>query len=223
MGMNEPDLGTQASHAGLAGALFSKVQQKVLALIFMHPDRSFYMRQIVSALHSGTGAVERELAKLERSGLASVEKIGNQKHYRANRSAPIFEELQSLLRKTVGLHDPLRAALAPFSDRIKVAFVYGSIAKGKDTARSDIDVMVIGDDLTYSDIFAGIQEAEKTLARPINPNIMDIAAWKKRQSGKNHFVSTIVNAPKIFIVGSEKDLTSERLPREPGPNRKAQG
>ena len=201
---------------GLASALFSSVQQKVLALIFTHPDRSFYTRQIVTTLRSGTGAVERELSKLEQSGLVLVKKIGNQKHYRANSNAPIFEELQSILRKTVGLHDPLKAALAPFADRIKVAFVYGSVAKGKDTARSDIDLMVIGDDVTYSDIFAGIQDAEKTLARPINPNIMGVVAWKKRQTTKSHFVATITNAPKIFIVGSEKDLLSERQSREPG-------
>ena len=217
MGTEEPNLGTdERGDKGLAGALFSNVQQKVLALIFTHPDRSFYMRQIIETLRSGTGAVERELTKLEQCGLVSVEKIGNQKHYRANRNAPIFGELQSILRKTVGLHDPLKAALAPYSDRIKAAFVYGSIAKGKDTARSDIDLMVIGDDITYSDIFTSVQEAEKTLARPINPNVMDVAAWKKRQSSKSNFVSTIINSPKIFIVGSEKDLMSERQPREPG-------
>ena len=210
MGTKEPFLGTKAQGTGLAGALFSTVQQRVLALIFMHADRSFYMRQIVKVLRSGTGAVERELAKLEQSGLVCVEKIGNQKHYRANCNAPIFEELQGILRKTVGLHDPLKAALAPFSDRIKAAFVYGSVARGRDTARSDIDLMVIGDDLTYSDIFASLQDAEKTLARPINPNIMDIADWKKRQSGETHFIANITNAPKIFIAGSEEDLLDER-------------
>ena len=207
---------------GLAGALFSRVQQKVLALLFTNPDRSFYTRQIVNTLNSGTGAVERELTKLERSGLVLIEKIGNQKHYSANRDAAIFQELQSILRKTVGLHDPLRSALAPFADRIKAAFVYGSVARGDDTARSDIDLMVISDDLTYSDIFGSVQEAEKMLARPINPNMMDAASWKKRQASKNHFVSSIIKAPKIFIVGSEKDLMGERQSGEPRKDRKAQ-
>ena len=217
MGSNEPITGTKPSASvGLAGALFSNVQQRLLALIFSHPDQSFYTRQIVKTLNSGTGAVERELTKLEHSGLISAEKIGNQKHYRANRSAPIFHELQSIIRKTVGLHDPLKASLSPFSDRIKTAFVYGSVAKGKDTARSDIDLMVIGDDLTYSDIFAGLQEAEKTLGRPINPNIMDVANWKKRQLSKNAFVATISSAPKMFIIGAEEDLLSERPSRQPG-------
>ena len=203
-------MGTRTQGTGLAAALFSNVQQRVLALIFMHPDRSFYTRQIVKVLRSGTGAVERELAKLEQSGLVCVERIGNQKHYRANRNAPIFEELQGILRKTIGLHDPLKAALAPFSNRIKAAFVYGSVAGGRDTARSDIDLIVIGDDLTYSDIFASLQDAERTLARPINPNIMDIADWKTRQSSKTHFITNITNAPKIFILGSEEDLLDDR-------------
>jgi len=217
MGSIKPNMGrTAAPEVGLAGALFSNVQQRLLALIFGHPDRSFYTGQIVKTLRSGTGAVARELARLEQSGLVLAEKIGNQKHYRANRKAPIFQELQSIIRKTVGLHDPLREALLPFSDRIKAAFVYGSVAKGKDTAHSDIDLMVIGDDLTYSDIFAALQEVEKTLDRPINPNIMDIPGWKKRQSSKNAFVTAIDSAPKIFLIGSEEDLTSERKPRQPG-------
>jgi predicted nucleotidyltransferase len=173
----------------------------------------------VKALHSGTGAVGRELAKLEQSGLVSVERIGNQKHYRANRNAPIFEELQSIIRKTVGLHDPLKESLAPFADRIKAAFVYGSVAKGTDTAWSDIDLMVIGDDLTYADIFSALQDAEKTLARPINPNIIDAAGWKKRQLDKNGFVTKISDEPKIFIVGSEEDLTGERQSRQPSQDR----
>jgi predicted nucleotidyltransferase len=224
MGSNGPNTGPNPlAPIGLASALFSSVQRRLLALIFMHPDKSFYTRQIVKALHSGTGAVGRELAKLEQSGLVSVERIGNQKHYRANRDAPIFHELQSIVRKTVGLHDPLKVSLAPFSNRIKAAFVYGSVARGTDTARSDIDLMVIGDDLTYSDIFPALQDAEKTLARPINPNIIDTAGWKKRLLDRDAFVTKISGEPKIFIVGLEEDLTGERQSREPRWNRKAEG
>src|SRR3977135_1315721 len=130
----------------LSNALFSKVQQRVLALIFCQPERSFYTSEIMRKGQSGTGAVERELSRLQRSGLVSVERIGNQKHYRANHESPIFEELQSLIIKTVGLTEPLKKSLEPYSDTIKTAFVYGSVAKGQDTARSDIDLMVIGDE-----------------------------------------------------------------------------
>src|SRR6201985_2925922 len=99
----------------MSNALFSKVQQRVLALIFAHPERSFYTSEIVRRIHSGTGAVERELSRLERSGLVSVERIGNQKHFRANRESPVFAELRSLVLKTVGLTEPLRKALQPYS------------------------------------------------------------------------------------------------------------
>src|SRR5258706_15523336 len=96
----------------LSNALFSKVQQRVLGLIFGHPERSFYTSEIVRSVHSGTGAVERELSRLQRSGLVSVERIGNQKHYRANRQSPIFEELHRLILKTIGLREPLKDSLA---------------------------------------------------------------------------------------------------------------
>src|ERR1700694_1120481 len=144
----------------LSNALFSKVQQRVLALIFGQPERSFYLSEIVRNVHSGTGAVERELSRLLRSGLVSLERVGNQKHYRANHQSPIFAELQSLVIKTVALIEPLRKSLEPFSDNIKAAFVYGSVAKGRDTAHSDIDLMVIGDDLSYSELYAALQNLE---------------------------------------------------------------
>src|SRR6266567_2301448 len=144
----------------ISNALFSKVQQRVLALIFGQPERSFYMSEIVRNVQSGTGAVERELSRLQRSGLVSVERIGNQKHYRANHYSPIFAELQSLVIKTVALTEPLRKSLEPYSDKIKTAFVYGSVAKGTDTARSDNAFMVIGEDLNYSELYGALQNVE---------------------------------------------------------------
>ncbi len=214
MGMNGPKMGkTRVSGGGIAGALFSNVLQRLLALIFGHPETSFYLSEIVQTLRSGTGAVERQLARLEGCGLVSVERIGNQKHYRANRDAPIFQELYGIVQKTMGLSDPLRRALQPFAHRIKVAFVYGSIAKGTDTARSDIDLMVIGDDLIYSDLFSELEQAEKTLARPVNPTILDPSEWKRKRSEGNAFIEKVAGQPKIFVFGSEADLNDEPKPR----------
>src|SRR5882757_9530671 len=153
----------------LSNALFSKVQQRVLALIFGQPERSFYASEIMRNVRSGTGAVERELSRLQRSRLVSVERIGNQKHYRANPQSPIFSELQSLVIKTVALTEPLRKSLEPCSDKIKTAFVYGSVAKGTDTAHSDIDLMVIGDELDYSELYAALQNVETALGREVSP------------------------------------------------------
>jgi predicted nucleotidyltransferase len=192
----------------LSNALFSNVQKRLLALIFGRPDRSFYTSEIVRNMRSGTGAVARELSRLQRSGLVSVEKIGNQKHYRANRESPIFNELHSLVQKTIGLKEPLRQSLEPYADRITSAFVYGSVAKQTDTARSDIDLMVIAENLAYSDLYPGLQNAESVLSRPVNPTILEIEEWRRKRAQKNSFIEKISNQPKIFVFGSEADLAT---------------
>jgi len=194
----------------LASALFSNVQQRVLGLMFGNPERSFYTSEIFRSVRSGRGAVERELARLEQTGLISAERIGNQKHYRANRASPIFEELHGIVLKTVGLTEPLKQSLAPYADKIKVAFVYGSVAKGTDTVRSDIDLMVIGDDLTYADLYAGLQKAEKVLNRTVNPTFLSFEDWQRKLSTKDSVIAKIDVQPKLFIVGSENDLKHEQ-------------
>ena len=190
----------------LSNALFSKVQQRVLALIFGQPDRSFYTSEIMRNVQSGTGAVERELSRLQRSGLVSVERIGNQKHYRANQQSPIFAELQSLVIKTVALTEPLRKSLEPCADKIKTAFVYGSVAKGMDTARSDIDLMVIGDDLNYLELYAALQNVESVLGRRVSPTFLSPKDWRRKAAEKGSFIGKVNALPKVFIFGSEKDL-----------------
>jgi predicted nucleotidyltransferase len=201
-------MGTMSRTVGLSDALFSKVQQRVLGLIFTHPERSFYTSEIVRNVHSGVGAVERELSKLERSGLVSVERIGNQKHYRANRAAPIFEELRGLVEKTVGLPEPIRQSLRPYADAIESAFIYGSVAKGTDTAQSDIDLMVIGDNLNYSDLYTAAHTAESRLGRKVNPLFLSLKDWQRKASDEGSVISKISRSPKIFIVGSAEDLDS---------------
>jgi predicted nucleotidyltransferase len=191
---------------GISNALFSKVQQRVLALIFGQPDRSFYTSEIMRSVQSGTGAVERELSRLQRSGLVSVERIGNQKHYRANQQSPIFAELQSLVIKTVALTEPLRKSLEPCADKIKTAFVYGSVAKGVDTARSDIDLMVIGDDLNYFELYAALQNVESALGRRVSPTFLSPKDWRRKASEKGSFIGKVKALPKVFIFGSEQDL-----------------
>jgi predicted nucleotidyltransferase len=197
-------IGTDA--VSLSNALFSKVQQRVLALIFGQPERSFYTSEIKRNVNSGTGAVERELSRLQRSGLVSIERIGNQKHYRANRQSPIFAELHSLVIKTVALTEPLRKSLEPYSDKIKAAFVYGSVAKGMDTARSDIDLMVIGEELSYSELYAALQNVENALGRKVSPTFLSPKDWRRKASDKGSFISKVNALPKIFVFGSEKDL-----------------
>ena len=201
-----PKLGGIVESVSLSNALFSKVQQRVLALIFGHPERSFYASEIVQKVRSGTGAVERELSCLRSSGLVSVERIGNQKHYRANPNSPIFAELKSLVLKTIALAEPLKESLEPLSDSIDTAFIYGSVAKGTDTARSDVDLMVIGSDLDYAGLYDALRDAEKTLSRKINPTFLSADDWKRKAAEKGSFVSKINAQPKIFVFGAAEDL-----------------
>jgi Fe2+ or Zn2+ uptake regulation protein len=114
---------------GLAGALFSKTQQRVLSVLFGNPDRSFYSAEIIARARGGTGTVLRELARLEASGLITARRVGNQRHYQANPESPVFNELHSIIAKTVGVADPLRQALKRVAPKITAAFVYGSVAR----------------------------------------------------------------------------------------------
>lgn len=190
----------------VATALFSRVQQRVLALLFGHPERSFYTAEIIRNVGSGTGAVDRELSRLRRSGLVYLERIGNQKHYRANPRSPVFEELRSLVAKTVGLTEPLKQSLEPYADKIMIAFVFGSVAKGTDTAQSDIDLMVIGSELSYAELYSALQVAETVLQRKISPLFLSPDDWRRKALQKGSFINAINSLPKIFIFGEEKDI-----------------
>jgi predicted nucleotidyltransferase len=195
---------------GLSDALFTKVQQRVLSIIFGQPDRSFFGNEIIRRAGVGTGAVARELDKLVTSGLIVVTTSGKQKHYQANSASPIFPEIRSIVMKTFGVSDALRQALAPFSDRIRVAFIYGSIAKGQDSAKSDIDLMVISDHISYPDLFTTICDAEKDLGRQISPTIYTHAEWEKRLTEKNNFILRVMEQSKVFILGTEHDIIDAR-------------
>ncbi len=208
-----PKMGIQPTHTtethrtSLAGALFSGTQQRVLGLLFGQPDRSFYATELINLAGVGSGAVQRELARLSQSGLVTVEPVGNQKHYQANADSPIYEELCSLVRKTVGMAEPLRAALAPLAAHIKVAFVYGSIAKQQDTARSDIDLLLVSDSLTYGDTILALQDLSAQLGREVNPNIFTPQDFAKRLREGGAFVSRVMAQPKIWLIGGPDDLT----------------
>jgi predicted nucleotidyltransferase len=195
-----------ASSTNLADVLFSPVQQRVLALLFGQPGRSFQSAEVIALAGSGTGAVHRQLIRLADSGLVTVTRVGNQKHYQANRDSPVFSELHGLVVKTIGLAGPLAEALAPLRDRIQVAFVYGSIAQGTDTAQSDIDLMVICDDLAYSDLYGALQEAEATLGRPVHVSLATAEEWNHKLASRNPFVTKVQALPKIPLIGSVDDL-----------------
>jgi predicted nucleotidyltransferase len=190
----------------IADALFPRVRQRVLALVYGNPDRSFFVGEIVALAQSGTGAVQRELASLAEAGLLTVRTQGNQKHYQANPAAPVFQELRGLVLKTSGVVDVLRAALAPLASQISCAFVYGSVARQEDTATSDVDLMVITPTLGYADTFAALEAAGQQLGRKINPTVYSPEEWAKRRQQRNAFVSKVLQQPKLWLIGTEEQL-----------------
>jgi predicted nucleotidyltransferase len=214
MGINMPNMGMKAKvkvprtpkRTGIADALFSKIQQRMLAYLFGQPERSFFATELIGLAGGASGAVQRELARLADSGLVTITRVGTQKHYQANPKSPIFSELCGIARKTVGLAEPLREALAPLAKRITAAFVFGSVAKRNDTAASDIDVLVVSDSVDYADVFEALQSAEAKLGRTVNPTVYTPTNWRKKRKEGNAFVTKVATQPKVFIIGGEEDL-----------------
>ncbi len=214
LGITMPNMGKSLEHpthrppTGLADALFPSTRRRVLACLFGRPNRSFYATELMQLTGGGSGAVQRELARLAQSGLATVRRIGNQKHYQANPESPIFSELRGIVDKTLGLAEPLRQVLAPMEDRIFAAFVFGSVAKREDTVASDIDLMVISDTLAYSDVFSALAGIEAQLGRPINPTLYSRKEFDQRVREGHSFVRRALSQPKIWLMGEESGLTS---------------
>ena len=190
----------------MADALFPKVRQRVLAVLFGTPDRSFYANEVIALAQSGTGAVQRELAGLSEAGLLTVSKQGNQKHYQANADAPVFAELRGLVLKTMGVADVLRAALAPLAGQIEQAFVYGSVARQQDTAHSDVDLMVVSPSLGYGELFGALEAATRTLGRTINPTLYTPQDIAKRIEQDNAFVTRVLRQPTVWLIGKQEQL-----------------
>lgn len=189
----------------LSSVLFTDYRRRVLGLLLLHPDQRYYLREIARLTGTVPGTLTRELAKLVAAGVLNVVKIGNQAHYAANRDCPIFAELASILRKTSGLVDVLAEGLMPVAGQIEAAFVFGSMASGKASAASDVDLMIIGE-TDYGKVVQLLHPVQRTLGREINPKLYTRAEWKKLVAGRSAFVRDITGKPKLFVIGSEQSL-----------------
>jgi len=194
----------------LSSALFGKTRRTILALVYSHPDEDFYLRQIARFVEAGQGGVQRELQRLTDAQIIRRTLRGRTAFYQANRDCPIFPELQGLVLKTAGVVEVLRAALMPLRDQVQVAFVYGSIAKSQPRRGSDIDLFVIGP-TSFGDLAEALAAAQSRLARDVNPTVYDVREVQRRLGSRHHFVSAVVDGPKLFVIGSQHEL--EQLAR----------
>jgi predicted nucleotidyltransferase len=196
----------QIQHLSLSDALFTTTQQRLLALLFGQSHRSFFANELIRLTGSGSGAVQRELKRLADSGLVISKRIGNQHHFQANQTAPIFQELTAIVQKTFGVAEPIRKALMPCEQAIHCAFIFGSLAKRQDTAESDIDLFVVSDSLTSADLINQLLQAEVQLLRQINTTIYTKKDLAKGLREKNAFIARVLEQPKIWVIGNEPDL-----------------
>ena len=175
-------------------------------MLYSSADQSFYVRQLARAVGTGHGALQRELKSLVDLGLVVRKAQGNQVLYQANSESPIFSEIKSLILKTVGIHDVIRSALAPLSKRIEVAFVFGSVARQQERANSDVDLMVLGD-ISFTEVVSALGSAQRTLDREINPTVFPAPEFRAKLAAGNHFLKSIMREQKVFVLGSEHELT----------------
>lgn len=203
----------------LATALFGKGKRAILALLFAHPERRFYLREIARAAGMTPSVLQRDLASLAAAGILERAREGRQVYYRANERCPIFDELKGLVTKTFGVAAVLRAMLEPHAARIALAFVYGSVASGTQSGLSDVDLMIVGS-LEMPDIAQGLLDAEATLGRSINPTLYTADEFRAKARGGHHFLDAVLSRPIVHVIGDEHDL--ERLiQRSPAAARRA--
>ena len=220
MGINVPNMGSIPLHStraaireattrpadaptSIADALFTTTQQRLLALLFGQPSRSFFTSELIRLTGSGSGAVQREMKRLASSAMVTVKPIGRQKHYQANPESPIYEEMCALVRKTVGMVEPIREALLPLAERIALALVFGSVARGTDTAASDVDLLVVADDLTLEDLYAALAPVESSLDRRISPMLYTRHEYQSRRATGNAFLRRVLEGERLIVIGSE--------------------
>ena len=185
--------------------LFGTYRRQVLGQLLLRPDETFYVRQLARLTAVPAGSLHRELRALSEAGLLEHERVGNQVRYRANRLCPIYPELAEIFRKSSGLVDLLRDAMAPLAERIAAAFVFGSLARGTETSGSDVDLLVLGD-VTLVEVVGAMSHLRESLGRDVNPVVMTVHECMAQRDRKDRFVSRVLREPKLFVIGTAHEL-----------------
>jgi predicted nucleotidyltransferase len=189
----------------LANLLFGQTRGRILATLYGSPDECFFIRQLARRVEVSVGSVQRELLTLAEAGLIIRSQTGNQVFYQANRRNPVYTELHALLVKTAGIFHLLSEALAPLAERIEFALVYGSFARGEETAESDVDLMVVGK-ITLDELLERLTSVERTLQRPVNPTVYSSREVRTKLKAGNHFLKAIQEGKSTFLIGDEHEF-----------------
>jgi len=207
------------SNTELLHLLFGDYRQRVLAQLLLQPDSGFHVRELARQTGTTPGTLTRELSKLAGVGLIRRSKVGNQVRYQANRDSPVYAELAGLFRKTAGAAGQLTAALQPLADRIRIAFVFGSYARGAESAGSDIDVFVLGD-VGFAELVQALHPVQQSLQREISPVLYAPAEFKAKLRARDAFARELLAKPKLFLIGSEDELAEFAQHRTPARARR---
>jgi uncharacterized protein len=203
-------------HLELGETLFGKTRRAVLALLFGRSDEQFYLRQIARITGTALGAVQREVKALSRAGLIEILRSGNQVFFRANTDCAIFKEIKAIVAKTFGVSEVIRSALARAKHEIVVALVFGSIARGTEKRRSDLDLLIVGG-IGYGEVVETLQEAQDALGREINPVVLTREEFQTRTKKLDPFLKRVISGEKVFVIGDSRcleELGEERLARK---------
>jgi predicted nucleotidyltransferase len=185
----------------IAEALFSDSQSRVFRWLFGQPERRYHLSELRRLTGLGSASLQRELNKLAKAGLVHSERVGNLRTFHANAESPVYGELVALTRKTVGIEPMLQEALEPLAPKLDAAFIYGSVAKGTDTAKSDIDVMLVGKNLLLGKVLELLVPMEAQLGRKINPTLLTPAEFKRRRAERDSFVNRVLAQPTLPLMG----------------------
>ena len=188
----------------LSALIFPAYRRRVLGLLMLQPETALHGREIARRTGLPAGTLNRELARLADVGLLKREKRGNQTLYSADRSCPVFEEVASILRKTSGMADVIAGALTAL-EGIRVAFIFGSVARGAETSGSDVDVLILGS-AALGDVVEALHPVQQQLRRDINPKLFTVREWKAKLKARHPFVKDVLAKPKIFLIGDEHEL-----------------
>jgi predicted nucleotidyltransferase len=190
----------------IATALFSDSQSRVFRWVFGQPDRSYHLSELRRLTGLGSASLQRELNRLAGAGLVRTERVGNLRRFQANPQSPVYGELVGLTCKTLGLEPVLREALLPLIPDLKAAWVYGSVAKQTDTAQSDIDLMLIGENLLLGRVLELLVPLEAQLGRKINPTCYTPADFERRRAEPDSFVNRVLAQPILPLIGDANEL-----------------